>query len=58
MSITLEIKETSARTSKKRMDELGLSVTQVLASMGTTIIDGEEFRITKLIDVDTGLEIS
>lgn len=58
MSIEITVTETSARISKKQLEEKGLSANQLLASMGTTIVDGVEYKITKLIDVDTGLEIT
>ena len=58
MSLTIEVNETVARASKKRMEEDGLTASQILASMGHIMIDGVPHKITKLIDVDTGLEIT
>jgi hypothetical protein len=58
MSIGIEIIETSAWTSKESMEKNGLTVSQVLASMGETTIDGKRYKITKLMDVETGLEIT
>lgn len=58
MSITIEVKETSAWVSKAKIEADGISVKQLLASMGYIQIDGISHRVTKLIDVDTGLEIT
>lgn len=58
MSVAIEVKETSAWVSKTKMEADGISVKQLLASMGYVQIDGIPHRVTKLIDVDTGLEIT
>ena len=58
MSVTIEVRETSAWASKSKMEAEGLSAAQILASMGYIYIDGMPHKVTKLLDVDTGLEIT
>lgn len=57
MSLEIKVEETFARVSRTAMELHGVSATQILASMGETLINGKRCKITKLIDVETGLEI-
>lgn len=58
MSITIEVKETSAWASRAKLEAEEISAQQILASMGYITINGVPHKVTKLLDIDTGLEIT
>lgn len=58
MNYTIEVEEISAHVCKRRMDERGVTVEQMLKSMQPVTMDGKTYIITKLIDINSGLEIT